>query len=155
MRVVVQKVSRAAVSVTGAENSSADIGTGLLLLVGVADSDGPQEVAWMAHKLANLRIFEDVAGKLNLSVTDVGGSVLSVSQFTLFGDVRRGNRPSFVAAGEPSHAKRLWEELTTTLSRDHGLAVKTGVFGAHMEVELVNDGPVTLLIDTERDMPQR
>lgn len=154
MRVVVQRVSQAAVHVKGSDDSLQRIGTGLLLLVGVADSDGPQEVAWVARKIANLRIFEDVAGKLNLSAIDVGGSVLSVSQFTLFGDVRRGNRPSFVAAGEPGHAKQLWEDLTATLSSEHGLSVKTGVFGAHMEVQLVNDGPVTLLIDTDRDMPQ-
>lgn len=157
MRVVVQKVTSASVSV-GADDGGAreeyhsEIGAGLLLLVGVSDADGDAEVEWIARKIAHLRIFEDSNDKMNLSVKDVGGAILSVSQFTLFGDIHKGNRPSFVSAGEPEHARKVWKQLDTVLEHEHGLVVREGVFGAHMKVELLNDGPVTLVIDTERDM---
>lgn len=140
MRAVVQRVSRAEVRVDGAVVGA--IGPGLLVLVGVAPGDGPAQVAWMAEKIENLRIFADDAGKMNRSVRDVGGGVLVVSQFTLYGDASRGRRPSFVGAALPDVARPLYEALADRL------AAARGVFGAHMEVEGVNDGPVTLLLDT-------
>ena len=121
---------------------------GLVLLVGVADSDTSAQVAWVAHKLLHLRIFEDAAGKMNRSLQDVGGSILSISQFTLFADVKKGNRPSFVKAGKPEHANLRWIELNEAL-RSGGVPVREGRFGAHMRVGLVNDGPVTIVMDTD------
>lgn len=150
MRVVVQKVTSASVSVE--PDYRKDIGGGLLLLVGVSDTDGDAEVEWVAHKVANLRIFEDDAGKMNRSVMEVKGSILSVSQFTLFADVHKGNRPSFVRAGEPHHAEKIWKQLDSSLASEYGLPVQEGQFGTHMEVQLLNDGPVTILLDTASDM---
>ncbi|MCX7622938.1 MAG: D-aminoacyl-tRNA deacylase [Thermomicrobium sp.] len=145
MRVLVQRVSRASVSVDGRIVSA--IGPGLLLLVGVRRGDDPAIAAWMAQKVANLRIFEDDAGKMNRSVLEVGGSTLVVSQFTLYADVRKGRRPSFVEAAPPEEARPLVDAFADALRR-LGLAVETGVFGAHMQVELVNDGPVTIWLDS-------
>jgi D-tyrosyl-tRNA(Tyr) deacylase len=145
MRVVVQRVSSAAVDV-GGETVGA-IGKGLLLLVGVTHDDAEEDARWLADKIAGLRIFEDDAGKMNLSVLDVGGSILSVSQFTLYGDCRKGKRPNFMEAARPEQAEPLYETLNRLL-RGHGLTVETGRFGAMMEVRLVNDGPVTLFLDT-------
>lgn len=127
------------------------IGEGYMLLVGVGDEDGDEHVAWLAHKIANLRVFEDENGKMNRSIQDVGGEVLSISQFTLFGDVRKGNRPSFVAAGKPEHAEKVWRQFGDAL-RAEGLTVKEGKFGAHMRVSLTNDGPVTIVMDTDQLM---
>ncbi|RSX47921.1 D-tyrosyl-tRNA(Tyr) deacylase [Bifidobacterium castoris] len=124
------------------------IGVGYMLLVGVSDADGERQVAWLAHKIANLRVFDDEDGRMNRSIHDVGGAILSISQFTLYGNVRRGNRPSFVAAGAPAHAEEVWLGFNDAL-RAQGLDVKTGRFGAHMNVSLTNDGPVTILFDTE------
>ena len=118
-----------------------------MLLVGVCDDDGREDVDWLARKIANLRVFEDADGRMNDSIAQHGGSVLSISQFTLYGSVRHGNRPSFVAAGEPEHARRVWNAFNDAL-RAQGLEVKEGRFGAHMRVRLLNDGPVTLTIDT-------
>jgi D-tyrosyl-tRNA(Tyr) deacylase len=143
VRAVVQRVSRARVAVDGAEVGA--IGTGLLVLLGVAPDDGPRDVAWLADKLENLRIFADEAGKMNRSVRDAGGGILVVSQFTLYGDVSRGRRPSFVGAAHPDLARPLYEALADRLG------AARGVFGAHMEVDLCNDGPVTLVIDTPRE----
>jgi D-tyrosyl-tRNA(Tyr) deacylase len=145
MRSVVQRVARGAVRVD--RQVVGEVGHGLVVLLGVAAGDGPDDARWMADKLAQLRIFEDDAGKMNRSVQDVGGSVLLVSQFTLLGDARKGNRPSFVAAAPPDQANALYEEVASLL-RARAVPVATGVFRAHMEVELVNDGPVTLLLDS-------
>ena len=140
MRAVVQRVRRAAVQVDG--NTVAAVGPGLLVLLAIAPADGDAEVRWMVEKVRNLRIFADEAGKMNRSVVDTGGEVLVVSQFTLYGDASRGRRPSFVGAAPPATAVPLYELVARELS------AKTGVFGADMQVESVNDGPVTLLLDS-------
>lgn len=150
MRAVVQRVSRAAVRVEG--RTVGEIGPGLLVLLGVAAGDGDPEARWMADKLAALRIFEDREGKMNLSVADAGGGLLVVSQFTLLGDTRKGNRPSFVDAAPPEPANALYEKVCALL-REKGLPVAQGVFRAHMEVELLNDGPVTILVDSQARPP--
>ena len=147
MRAVVQRVSSARVSVDGATVGA--IGRGLLVLLGVAKSDTAAEVPVMAGKIAGLRIFDDEAGKMNLAVGDVQGSVLVVSQFTLLGDCRGGRRPSYIDAAAPEAANALYEAVVAAL-RAGGLTVATGTFRAHMAVELVNDGPVTLLIDSNK-----
>jgi len=147
MRSVVQRVSRAVVRVD--RQVAGEVGRGLVVLLGVAGGDSPEDARWTADKLAQLRIFEDEAGKMNRSVQEVGGSVLLVSQFTLLGDARKGNRPSFTGAAPPELANALYEEVAALL-RARALPVATGVFRAHMEVELVNDGPVTLLLDSRR-----
>jgi len=147
VRLVVQRVSRARVTVGGEETGS--IGPGLLVLVGVGPDDGDAEVQWAVEKTAGLRVFEDDAGKMNRSVEDTGGGVLVVSQFTLYGDVRKGRRPSFIGAGPPELAERLYLAVITGL-RARGLETGEGAFGADMQVELVNDGPVTLLLDSDR-----
>ena len=147
MRLVIQRVSRASVTVDGEMVSS--ISKGLLVLVGVADDDTEADVKYLADKTANLRIFEDEAGKMNLSVSDIGGAVLAVSQFTLYGDCRKGRRPSFIKAARPEKAETLYEVYISSLA-DMGLETQTGVFQAHMNVELVNDGPVTILIDSKK-----
>jgi D-tyrosyl-tRNA(Tyr) deacylase len=141
---VVQRVSRAAVRVDG--RTVGCIGRGLLVLVGVERGDGEAQVARAAHRLASLRIFADEAGKMNVGIDAVGGEVLVVSQFTLAGSIKRGRRPDFFAAAPPEEAEPLIEELCDRL-RGEGVRVATGVFRAHMEVELVNDGPVTLIWD--------
>ncbi|HOV49719.1 MAG TPA: D-aminoacyl-tRNA deacylase [Candidatus Cryosericum sp.] len=145
MRAVVQRVTSASVSVDGKEVGR--IGGGLLVLLGVASDDSQQDVAYMARKLIGLRIFEDKGGMMNRSIMDTGGSVLVVSQFTLYGDVTRGNRPSFTRAAKGTVATSLYEDLCSGL-RTAGCDVQTGVFGAHMLVTLVNDGPVTIIIDS-------
>ena len=147
MRAVVQRVARAAVRVGSEVVGSVD--RGLLVLVGVAQGDGDEEARWMADKVAGLRIFEDDAGKMNRSVADVGGGVRVVSQFTLLGDARKGNRPGFTAAAPPEAANALYERVCGLL-REKGLHVATGVFRADMQVELVNDGPVTILLDSAK-----
>lgn len=147
MRAVVQRVSRAAVRVEG--QTVGEIGRGLLVLVGVAVDDGESDADALAQKVAGLRIFDDAAGAMNLAPADIGGAVLVVSQFTLLGDARKGRRPSFVAAARGEDAERLYERVAERL-RAAGLPVATGRFGATMAVELVNDGPVTLLLDTRR-----
>lgn len=145
MRAVVQRVSAASVTVEGRKVGS--IGPGLLVLLGVARGDTEKDGEYLAEKLAGLRIFEDEEEKMNRSVAQMGGSILLVSQFTLYGDVRHGRRPSFTQAAPPEEANRLYEDLAQKL-RDKGLTVETGQFQAHMEVSLVNDGPVTILLDS-------
>lgn len=153
MRIIVQKVSQASVSVVPESEGDEpftrqSIGRGYMLLVGVADSDGPDQVAWLARKIAHLRVFEDEDGRMNRSILDVGGEVLSISQFTLFADVRKGNRPGFTGAGRPDHARDVWHAFDRELA-SYGIEVREGRFGAHMQVSLTNDGPVTILYDTD------
>ena len=145
MKLVVQRVEQAAVSVDG--KTVAEIGAGLLVLVGVGEGDTPFDARHLAGKAARLRIFPDDAGKMNRSVADVGGEILSVSQFTLYGDCARGNRPSFVAAARPEEGEALFNEFIQALET-LGFPPKTGIFGADMRVELVNDGPVTLILES-------
>lgn len=144
MRVVLQRVTRAKVTVEG--RTAGETGPGLLLLAGFAEGDGEDSLAWMAEKVATLRVFADGEGKMNRSVEDTGGSLLVVSQFTLYGDARKGRRPSFVAAARPEVAIPLYERFVAML-RARGLSVATGEFGSTMAVELVNDGPVTLILE--------
>jgi D-tyrosyl-tRNA(Tyr) deacylase len=144
---VVQRVSRAAVEIGG--QPVARIGRGLLVLLAVGEGDGQEAADYMARKIAGLRVFEDPQGRMNLSVADAGGAVLLVSQFTLYGDCRRGRRPSFTRAAGPKEAQRLYELVAGKL-REAGLDVGTGRFQEMMQVELVNDGPVTVLLDSER-----
>lgn len=146
MRVLLQRVSRASVTIDGEERSR--IGPGLLLLVGIGQDDGPEDVEWIARKVVSLRIFEDEEGKMNRSVIDTGGEVLAVSQFTLHAQLKKGNRPSFIRAAKPEQAVPLYKNFVAELSARLGKEVATGEFGAMMEVELVNDGPVTLWIDS-------
>jgi len=147
MRAVIQRVASAEVRVDGQVVGA--VGKGLLVLLGVAQDDGEEAARFLADKVAALRVFEDSAGKMNLSLAEVGGGVLVVSQFTLLGDLRKGNRPSFTGAAPPEPANALYERFCAML-REKGLPVATGVFRAHMEVELVNDGPVTLMLDSTR-----
>jgi len=140
----VQRVGRASVTIAG--ERVAQIGHGLLVLVGVAASDGEETAGQLAAKTAKLRIFEDDAGLMNLSLAEVAGEVLAVSQFTLYGDARKGNRPSFTQAARPEQGEAVYEAYVAAL-RAAGVPVQTGVFGAHMHVELVNDGPVTIMLE--------
>ena len=148
MRALIQRVSHASVHVDGKEIAS--IGQGFLVLLGVADEDGMAEAAWLARKIAGLRLFEDDEGKMNLALADVGGSVLAVSQFTLYGDARKGRRPSFTRAAPPAQAQELYDRFCTLLAAE-GVPVEKGVFQAHMEVTLVNDGPVTLWLEHDSE----
>lgn len=147
MRAVVQRAARASVAVDGREVGA--IGRGLLVLVAVMEGDAQEDMEYMVKKLRGLRIFEDGEGKMNLSVADVGGAMLIVSQFTLAGDARRGNRPSFSASAEPGYARDMYDRLCDSVAQT-GTPVARGVFGADMQVELVNDGPVTILLDSGR-----
>ena len=147
MRAVIQRVSRAAVRV--GDQVSGSIATGFLVLLGVGRDDQQADAVAMAAKIAGLRVFEDEDGRMNRSLADVGGAVLVVSQFTLFGDCRKGRRPSFVEAADPARAEQLYGGVVAEL-RGCGLIVETGVFRTHMQVDLQNDGPVTLLIDTRK-----
>lgn len=146
MRVVVQRAGSASVSIDGTLHSR--IGRGLLLLVGIGRDDAESDPGWMARKILNLRIFEDATGKMNRSVQDVGGDLLAVSQFTLYADASRGNRPGFSGAALPEKALGLFDRFVGLLREESGLVVETGVFGADMQVSLVNDGPVTILLES-------
>lgn len=147
MRAVVQRVSRAKVTV--GDEITGEIGKGLLVLLGVAEEDNEEAADYLVDKVVGLRVFEDAHGKMNLSVADAGGTVLVVSQFTLYGDVRRGKRPSFDRAARPERANELYEYFVAKV-RAAGLRCETGRFQAMMDVELVNDGPVTILLDSEK-----
>jgi D-tyrosyl-tRNA(Tyr) deacylase len=147
MRAVVQRVSSARVRVEG--RVVGEIGRGLLVFAGVEKGDGADDISYIAGKVNDLRIFEDAAGKMNLSIAEAGGAVLAVSQFTLCGDCRKGRRPSFDAAEPPASARVLYEGLVSAL-KGLNVKVETGEFQAHMDVELVNDGPVTILLDSRR-----
>lgn len=147
MRAIVQRVDRADVTVDGKVTGS--ISKGLLVLVGVTDTDTEKDIQYLADKVTGLRIFEDAEGKMNLSVKDIGGEILSVSQFTLYGDCRKGKRPSFDKAANPEMADAYYEKFNE-LCRKQGLKVETGIFRAHMLVGLVNNGPVTIILDSNK-----
>jgi D-tyrosyl-tRNA(Tyr) deacylase len=147
MRAVLQRVDRASVRVGGAV--AGQIGRGLLVFVGIETGDGPADVAYVASKITEARVFPDDGGRMNRSVRDAGGSVLVVSQFTLLGDLRKGRRPAFDAAMAPDAARAVYESLLTDI-KNRGIPIEAGVFQADMQVELVNDGPVTVLIDSRR-----
>ncbi len=146
MRVLIQRVKRASVKVDG--NNVAETGKGLLIFAGVGRDDDMEDIERMVKKVINLRIFEDEHGKMNLNVKQVEGEILSVSQFTLYADTRKGNRPGFDRAAGPGLAKDYWERFNDLL-RENNVDVREGVFGAHMEVELINDGPVTIWLDSK------
>ena len=147
MRAVVQRVTRARVTVD--ERVTGECGPGVLVLLGIAPGDGAAEVSWVADKVANLRIFNDDEGKMNLSLLDTGGAALVVSQFTLYGDARKGRRPSFIRAAQGPEAQALYEDVVAAF-RGLGIETATGEFGAMMDVELVNEGPVTILLDSDK-----
>jgi D-tyrosyl-tRNA(Tyr) deacylase len=152
MRVVAQRVASASVEANGREVGA--IGPGLLVLAGFEESDGEEGIAWMSGKLSRLRVFDDETGVMNRSVVEAGGDVLAVSQFTLFASVKKGNRPSWIRAAPPAVARPMFEHFVRRLETDLGRPVPTGVFGADMRVRLINDGPVTLFIDSaERRHP--
>ena len=147
MRVVVQRCSRAEVRIDG--QVAGQIGKGFMVLVGVTDGDGRQEAELLAKKVAQMRVFEDGDGKMNLGLKEVDGAILSISQFTLYADCKKGNRPSFIKAARPEVAEPLYDYFNEVLRTQYGLQVVTGRFGADMKVDFVNDGPVTILLDTE------
>lgn len=148
MRAVIQRVLRASVEIN--TNRTASIGSGLLVLLGIEDADTREDIEWLSAKITNLRIFDDEQGVMNLSVKDVSGEILLVSQFTLHASTKKGNRPSYIRAGKPEVAIPLYESMIEQLQRDLGRLIQTGVFGADMKVELVNDGPVTIVMDTKK-----
>jgi D-tyrosyl-tRNA(Tyr) deacylase len=147
MRAVIQRVSRASVTING--KCKAAIQGGLLILVGIEDTDGAEDIAWLSSKIVNLRIFNDQAGVMNLSVKDIEGEILLVSQFTLHAATRKGNRPSYIRASKPDVAIPVYEQMIGRLEIDLGKGIGTGEFGADMKIELVNDGPVTIWVDTK------
>lgn len=146
MRVVIQRCAQAEVRIDGERVGA--IGKGFMLLVGVTEGDTQSDADILAKKTAQLRVFEDLEGKMNLSLNDVGGSILSISQFTLYADCRKGNRPSFIRAARPETAEPLYDYFNRVLREQYGLHVETGRFGADMQVDFVNDGPVTILLDS-------
>lgn len=147
MRIVIQRVKEASVTISGEVHSA--IGHGMLILVGVEDRDSEEDVDWLVKKASQLRIFDDANGVMNCSITDVGGRALVVSQFTLHASTKKGNRPSYIRASRPEHAVPMYELFCQRLSQAVGSPVATGVFGADMQVALVNDGPVTICIDSQ------
>ena len=147
MRIVVQRCLRAEVRIDG--RTVGQIGQGFMLLVGITEKDTQAEAELLAKKIAQLRVFEDSEGKMNLAIRDVGGAILSISQFTLYADCRKGNRPSFIRAARPEQASPLYDYFNETLRETYGLTVETGRFGADMKVDFINDGPVTILLDTD------
>ncbi len=147
MRLVIQRVTQAGVAIDGAER--ARIGLGFLVLVGIEHDDTPDDAEWLSGKLAQLRVFGDDQGMMNRSVTDVGGEILIVSQFTLHASYKKGNRPSFIRAARPEAAIPLYEAFVALVAQKAGVGVQTGEFGADMKVDLVNDGPVTILMDSK------
>ena len=147
MRVVIQRVSRASVTIEGVQKAA--IGTGLLVLLGIEDADTVEDLEWLSGKIVQLRIFNDGAGVMNVSVKEAGGELLLVSQFTLHASTKKGNRPSYIRASKPDVAVPLYEQMIRRLEADLGKPIGTGTFGADMQVELLNDGPVTIVIDTK------
>ena len=152
MRTVLQRVTKASVkNIENPEIPAEHIGPGLVLLIGISDTDTEEILEKMCKKIVNMRIFEDENGKMNLSAKDISAQILSVSQFTLFANIRKGNRPSFFSAGKPEYAQKMWKKFNQML-RDEGIEVKEVQFGTHMQVELINDGPVTIFADTDADL---
>jgi len=147
MRLIIQRVTKASVSIEGEIHAS--IEKGLLILLGIETADNQEDIDWLCGKIARLRIFDDENGQMNLSVCDVRGSCLVVSQFTLHASTKKGNRPSYIRAAQPEIAVPLYEKFVETLARTTELPVKTGIFGANMQVKLINDGPVTIMIDSK------
>lgn len=148
MRLLIQRVSRATVTV--GDRQTANIGRGLLVLAGVEEADAPEDVEWLAQKVVNLRIFNDSEGKMNLSVQDVQGDVVVVSQFTLHASTKKGNRPSYIRAASPGHAASMYASFGSRVAALLGKPVQYGIFGAHMMVDLCNDGPVTIWMDSKQ-----
>lgn len=146
MRVILQRSKRASVTVEGSITGA--IESGYVLLVGITHEDTKEDADYCARKIAQMRLFEDEDGKMNRSIHDAGGDILSISQFTLYGDIRKGRRPSFIEAARPDHAEPLWNYFNEAL-RNEGLKVEEGIFGAMMDVELVNDGPVTMIVESK------
>jgi D-tyrosyl-tRNA(Tyr) deacylase len=146
MRAVVQRVKRASVSIGGSIHSA--IGAGLMVLLGIEDADGREDIQWLSNKLINLRIFNDAADIMNCSLTEIAGDILLVSQFTLFASTKKGNRPSYIRASKPDVAITIYESMIGQLEMDLGKKIFTGIFGADMQVDILNDGPVTIIIDT-------
>ena len=147
MRAVIQRVNRASVTIDNSIYSQID--NGLLVLLGVEDADTTEDIEWLSNKIINLRIFNDEKGVMNVSVKDRGGDILVVSQFTLHASTKKGNRPSYIKASKPEFAIPIYEQLIQQLSNELGKTIRTGIFGADMKVELLNDGPVTIMIDTK------
>ncbi len=147
MRAVIQRVKRASVIIGGSVHSS--IENGLMILLGIEDADGQEDIRWLSNKLINLRIFNDATGVMNCSLAETSGDILLVSQFTLFASTKKGNRPSYIRASKPEVAIPLYNSMIGQLERDLGKKILTGVFGADMQVDILNDGPVTILIDTK------
>jgi len=147
MKAVIQRVTKASVTIDG--NVKSFIGLGLLVLLGVEDADTHEDIEWLSSKIINLRIFNDVEGVMNLSVKDSGGDIILVSQFTLHASTKKGNRPSYIKAAKPEIAIPLYEKMIVQLQTDLGKSIQTGTFGADMKVELLNDGPVTIVIDSK------
>lgn len=147
MKAVIQRVTRASVTIEG--NVAGQIKEGLLVLLGIEDADGDEDIAWLSNKLVNLRIFNDAAGVMNKSVLEVDGGILLISQFTLHASTKKGNRPSYIKASKGDVAIPLYQKLIEQLQKDLGKKIETGQFGANMKVELLNDGPVTIVIDTK------
>ena len=147
MRAVIQRVSKASVTIDNAIYSQ--INNGLMVLLGIEDADTIEDIEWLSGKIVNLRIFNDENGVMNVAVKDIGGDILVVSQFTLHASTKKGNRPSYIKASKPEYAVPMYEKFVQQLSKELGKTVKTGLFGADMKVELLNDGPVTIVIDTK------
>ncbi len=147
MRVVIQRVTEASVTIGGQVKSS--IGVGLMILVGIEDSDSDEDIQWLSSKIVNLRIFNDAEGIMNVSIKEAGGDILLVSQFTLQASTKKGNRPSYIKASKPGIAIPLYERMISRLEADLGKPIQTGTFGADMKIGLVNDGPVTIIIDSK------
>ena len=147
MRAIIQRVSSASVTIDDKIHSS--IGKGLLVLLGIEDADNEEDIQWLSGKIVNLRIFDDVEGVMNESILDQQGEILLVSQFTLHASYKKGNRPSYIKASKPEHAIPVYEKMIAQLGNDLGKPIKTGVFGADMKLELLNDGPVTIMMDTK------
>ena len=147
MRIVIQRVSEASVTVEGTITGT--IGAGLLVLLGIEDADTEEDISWLSNKISNLRIFNDTNGVMNLSVQEIAGDILLVSQFTLHASTKKGNRPSYIKASKPETAIPLYEKMIRQLEKEAGKNVQTGIFGADMKVNLLNDGPVTIVIDSK------